>query len=102
MATRRVFDTSKSEMTSKQRHVTRKSSRAAAPAVYADESLSDFAYRALEKTILSGEIAPGIWITEKQVSSKRQISRTPVRDAIGKLMHARLIEVGAAKRNEDY
>jgi DNA-binding GntR family transcriptional regulator len=43
--------------------------------------------------ILTGEIAPGIWITEEQLSSKLGISRTPVRDAIRRLMHARLIEV---------
>lgn len=60
---------------------------------YPHESLADFAYRAIEQLILSGELAPGIWVTESRISTRLGISRTPVREAIRRLMHARLVEV---------
>jgi DNA-binding GntR family transcriptional regulator len=80
-------------MIKKWKRAAKRASRPAKPSINPGESLSDYAYRALEQMILCGEISPGVWITEKQLGSKLGISRTPVRGAIRRLMNARLIEV---------
>jgi len=80
-------------MVKKLKSTAKRAGRSAKPTINPGESFSDYAYRALEQMVLSGEISPGVWITEKQLGSKLGISRTPVRDAIRRLMNARLIEV---------
>jgi DNA-binding GntR family transcriptional regulator len=81
------------DMLKKRRNTAKRSAGTTKMPANPGESLSDFAYRALEQMILSGEISPGVWITEKQLGGELGISRTPVREAIRRLMHARLIEV---------
>ncbi|MCC7417493.1 MAG: GntR family transcriptional regulator [Acidobacteria bacterium] len=49
--------------------------------------------RALENEIVSGTLAPGDRIDERALAARFGVSRTPVRDAIGRLASLGLIEV---------
>lgn len=55
-------------------------------------SLADRAYKELERLILTAKLAPGQWITEVGISERLNISRTPVREALQRLVIARLVE----------
>lgn len=49
------------------------------------ESLSERAYEVLSNAIATGRLSPGTRISEKEVASQLQISRTPVREALLRL-----------------
>ncbi len=56
-------------------------------------ALSDLAYREIEKMILAGDIATGERLNDSRLARSFGISRGPVREAIGRLASAGLIEI---------
>lgn len=54
----------------------------------------DYAYIALERAIVRNLIAPGTWLSEELLSSKLEVSRTPLREALLRLQNTQLIERG--------
>lgn len=55
------------------------------------EKLNDRAYNELKNKIISRELAPGTRLVDSQLAEKYGISRTPVRDAIRKLVEEGLV-----------
>lgn len=60
-----------------------------------NQSLKDQAYQTLRKMILSGELAPGQRLVEAQLARELQVSRTPIREALGQLQRESLAMVHA-------
>jgi DNA-binding GntR family transcriptional regulator len=56
------------------------------------QSLSDFAYNHILQMILGGQLPPGSFLQERKLAELLSISRTPVREAIGRLESEQLIE----------
>lgn len=54
-------------------------------------SLGDQAYRVLRALVTSGELAPGERVTERGLAGRLGVSPTPVREAISRLAHERLL-----------
>jgi len=50
-----------------------------------DRSLSQIAYDSLRSMILSGEVRPGERLGERELARRIQVSRTPLREALGRL-----------------
>lgn len=59
---------------------------------YKTISLASRVYDQLEYNILSGAYAPGEIISETRLSEELGVSRTPIREAMAKLAHERLIK----------
>lgn len=57
----------------------------------------DLAYRTLRRSILDGHLAAGTRLTEQGLAKQLGISRTPIREAIG-----RLVTEGFVQRGEGY
>lgn len=57
----------------------------------------DLAYRSLRRAILDGHLEPGTRLTEQGLAKQLGISRTPIREAIG-----RLVAEGFVQRGEGY
>lgn len=57
------------------------------------ESAKQYAYRIMRRNILLLDMKPGEVIVEKDISSKLQLSRTPVREALLELCRERLVEI---------
>ncbi|HEY6335593.1 MAG TPA: GntR family transcriptional regulator [Alphaproteobacteria bacterium] len=55
------------------------------PAPQADRPLSQFAYDSLRMMILSGQVRPGERLGERELARRIQVSRTPLREALGRL-----------------
>ena len=55
-------------------------------------TLSDQAYNALRDDITSGQLKPGQRVTERALAGRLGVSPTPVREALQRLEHERLIE----------
>lgn len=55
------------------------------------QPLKEQAYQALRKLILSGELAPGQRLVEAQLARNLQVSRTPIREALGQLQREALV-----------
>jgi DNA-binding GntR family transcriptional regulator len=55
-------------------------------------TLSDQAYDALRDDITSGQLKPGQRVTERALAARLGVSATPVREALQRLEHERLIE----------
>jgi DNA-binding GntR family transcriptional regulator len=55
-------------------------------------TLADQAYRALRDEIISGKLKPGERLTERHLATRLGVSPTPVREAIRRLEHERLLE----------
>ncbi|MCU0536722.1 MAG: GntR family transcriptional regulator [Hydrococcus sp. Prado102] len=55
------------------------------------KSLQEQAYQALKSAILSGELEPGKRLVETQVAEQLQVSRTPIREAFGRLQQENLV-----------
>jgi DNA-binding GntR family transcriptional regulator len=55
-------------------------------------TLSDQAYSALRDDITSGQLKPGQRVTERALAGRLGVSPTPVREALQRLEHERLIE----------
>src|ERR1700722_16036107 len=60
-------------------------------------TLSDQAYRALREEITTGELKPGQRVTERALAEHLGVSPTPVREALQRLEHERLIERDAVR-----
>jgi DNA-binding GntR family transcriptional regulator len=56
-------------------------------------SLADKAYHEIRSLIVALELAPGAVIEERALMGKLGIGRTPVREALRRLAHERLVEV---------
>jgi len=59
---------------------------------------SDRAYRKIRSFILSGEVQPGMQLTEERLAEISGVSRTPVRDAVQRLENEMLLVRSASKR----
>jgi DNA-binding GntR family transcriptional regulator len=59
--------------------------------------LSDQAYRALREEITTGRLKPGQRVTERALAQHLGVSPTPVREALQRLEHERLIERDAVR-----
>ena len=57
-------------------------------------TLTEQAYDILRERVLSGRVPPGSFIREQEVSDALRISRTPVREALGRLATVRLLPPG--------
>jgi DNA-binding GntR family transcriptional regulator len=60
-------------------------------------TLSDQAYRALREDITTGQLKPGQRVTERALAERLGVSPTPVREALQRLEHERLIERDAVR-----
>lgn len=56
------------------------------------QSLNEIVYEGVKKVIINGEIPIGERINEKELASRLNISRTPVREAIKRLKAEQLVE----------
>ena len=61
------------------------------PAVKSD-TLTNQVYEILREKVISGEMTPGEFIREKDVSERLGVSRTPVREALGRLASEGFLE----------
>src|SRR4051794_41876379 len=55
-------------------------------------SLADKAYHEIRGLIVSLQLAPGAVIDERELIERLEIGRTPVREALRRLAHERLVE----------
>src|SRR5260370_40313115 len=67
------------------------------PKLTTGPTLSDQAYRALREEITSGALQPGQRLTERSLAEHLGVSPTPVREALQRLEHERLIERDAVR-----
>ncbi len=67
------------------------------PTIWTTEKLHDRAYQEIKSKIMSRELAPGERLVDSQLAEKYGISRTPVRDAIRKLVEEGLV-VSSSKK----
>jgi len=63
------------------------------PAEVESTSLAERAYRAIRELIVSVELRPGAVIDERALMQRLGIGRTPVREALRRLAHERLVDV---------
>lgn len=56
-------------------------------------TIRDHVYQTLRENIINLNLEPGLSISEKEISEKLQVSRTPVREAFVKLSQEELLEV---------
>jgi GntR family transcriptional regulator, rspAB operon transcriptional repressor len=61
--------------------------------------LADRAYRYLRDGILSGDLPPGTVLAETELAETIGGSRTPIRQALGRLLQEGLIEVGPRRQS---
>jgi DNA-binding GntR family transcriptional regulator len=62
------------------------------PRLVTGPTLSDQAYLALRGDIIAGRYSPGVKLTERALAEDLGVSPTPVREALRRLEHERLIE----------
>jgi DNA-binding GntR family transcriptional regulator len=67
------------------------------PKLTTGPTLSDQAYRALRSDITTGALKPGQRLTERSLAEHLGVSPTPVREALQRLEHERLIERDAVR-----
>lgn len=63
------------------------------------ETLKDYAYRGLLELIVEGELALDSKIDERTISERLSVSRTPLREAISKLVKEGIVEHRAYRGN---
>ena len=56
-------------------------------------STRDFVYQTVKEQIINWKLEPGVKISEKEVASQLEVSRTPVREAFIKLAQEELLDV---------
>lgn len=61
-------------------------------------SLTTDAYKALKDAILNLELAPGTVLVEQQLASRLGVSKTPVREALARLMAEGFVETGPGRK----
>src|ERR1700733_8084427 len=57
------------------------------------DSLSDRVYGEIKRDILSGAFGPRTHLREGELARRFSVSKTPVREALGRLVHEGLLEV---------
>jgi len=57
------------------------------------ESAREYAIRILKENIISLELAPGSMLSENEISSQLNLSRTPVREALIELAKVNIVEI---------
>ena len=67
------------------------------PRLTTGPTLSDQAYKALREDITTGALKPGQRLTERGLAEHLGVSPTPVREALQRLEHERLIERDAVR-----
>ncbi len=67
--------------------------RESPPDTPSSSSLTAVAYSALEEMIVRLELAPGATVTEQQLCGRLGIGRTPIREALQRLVHQGLVKV---------
>lgn len=78
------------------------------PAKKSSENNQQYAYRALLQTIMNLDLKPGRQILDTELAEALNVSRTPVREAIVKLLELKLVDVrpqkssAVSKINLDY
>jgi DNA-binding GntR family transcriptional regulator len=72
--------------------------RVTRPPVARRGRLTDTAYQYLRGAILRGELPVGSKLAESEIGAELNISRTPVRQALGLLLTEGLVEVGARRQ----
>jgi len=60
-----------------------------------NQPLKEQAYQALRKMILAGELTPGQRLVEAQLARDLEVSRTPIREALGQLQREALVMADA-------
>lgn len=70
-----------------------RAARLRAPAVHARGSLADRAYERIKEKILALELRPGLFLNELTLRQMLRIGRTPVHQAVHRLMAEGLLEV---------
>lgn len=60
---------------------------------HSGESLSELVFHELEEAILNGDYTPGENLPELRLCEKYRVSRTPVREALGKLEQEGLVSI---------
>ena len=56
-------------------------------------SLGEYAYQTIRQNILQGELSPGTRLREVELASLLEVSRVPVREALGRLAEEKLVEL---------
>ena len=62
------------------------------------ESLGEAVYESLLEGIICGQLEPGVFLSAAQLSSKLEVSRTPIHDALWMLASDGLVELQAGRR----
>src|ERR1017187_10539301 len=63
-----------------------------APQARGAGTMADWAYEILKRAIMRGELGEGSFISEKEVTERYAISRTPFREACNRLQHEEFLE----------
>ena len=63
-------------------------------------SLTETAHQVLRARVLSGELRPGAEFSESELADQLSMSKTPVREALGRLVAEGLIEAFPAAATE--
>lgn len=66
-------------------------------AVKKNKSLSDKAYEVIKEAIISNKIKPGEILAEERLAEELQISRTPIKAALLKLVYEKIAEINSSK-----
>lgn len=62
-----------------------------------DKSLSDKAYDTIKEAIISNKLKPGEILAEEKLAEELQISRTPIKAALLKLVYEEIAEINQSK-----
>lgn len=62
-----------------------------------DKSLSDKAYEIIKEAIISNKLKPGEILAEEKLAEELQISRTPIKAALLKLVYEEIAEINQSK-----
>lgn len=84
------------ELSQNQLGLVRPAKEVAGSAIMRAERVADQVYRRIRQSILSGEIPPGGRLRETEIAENLSVSRTPVREAISRLIGDRLVRELAA------
>jgi DNA-binding GntR family transcriptional regulator len=55
------------------------------------QSMSERVYQAVRELIVAGELPPGAWLVETELAEQFEVSRTPVREALRRLIDEQMV-----------